>query len=538
MAETLVPPGETGFDAVVAQLLAADPDVLYRRAAAIEAVIAELETARDGLRREVLRVQEAMRGASADGFTAEAAEKVAAVQRSLDAIRTWPPALRTAGDELARARSAAMSLREQRAAWAGHPGAADVEEAFAAAARAELARVSTALGSAGGAQQPIAAVPPSLPVGQPGVVAASATTGVPQVVPAAERAAAPRAGVPGLTAPGPEAIGASAPGSVPAASGAVPEGAPGSSGAPAGPAVAPTAFALAGGTIGTPGTVQAPAAPTGTLQSAPVVGARTPTAAAPGGVLGRPVARAVVPAAPSSGSTDREGLRAPEPLATEALEPATAAETGDQLPGGVAAGMAGGVLGRSPAGEGTRVTPPTSSRERTDALGRESRTADPARSGGAVEIPDVAVAGLGTPVSASAQPSTGGGPGQTPRMPGPVPDLSGPGVPVTAPASSTTGTPRGLSLPVTGDAAAIANLPVAPPTPDPRSAGRLPLSPASGGVPPAAAGGASSGMPFMPMGAGMSGAMNPQDERTRDTSLTADPSNWHDEGVPGVLGRT
>lgn len=89
-----VPPVDAGFDAVVAQLLAADPDVLYRRAAAIDAVVAELETARDGLRRETHRVQEVMLGATADGFVAESAAKAAAMERSLDAVRSWPPAPR------------------------------------------------------------------------------------------------------------------------------------------------------------------------------------------------------------------------------------------------------------------------------------------------------------------------------------------------------------------------------------------------------------------------------------------------------------
>ena len=38
---TPVPPVDTGFDAIVAQLLAADPDVLYRRADAVDAVVSE-----------------------------------------------------------------------------------------------------------------------------------------------------------------------------------------------------------------------------------------------------------------------------------------------------------------------------------------------------------------------------------------------------------------------------------------------------------------------------------------------------------------
>lgn len=532
---TPVPPVDTGFDAIVAQLLAADPDVLYRRADAVDAVVVELETARDGLRRETRRVQEAMLGATADGFAAESAAKVAALERSLEAVRTWPLALRGAGDELARARSAAMSLREQRAAWAGHPQAAEVEETFAAAARAELARVETAFASSGGAQQPIAAVPGSSPTGGPTVTAVS-TTAPPQpgVVTAVHPGSAgPTAGIPGLTTPGPEAAGIRA-AALPATPGPVTDGSPT---APGDTALAPTAFALGGQTLGAPAAVRTAAVPSGTLQSAPVtpapvtpapVTAARTTAVAPSGVLGRPSdsSRSGTPATVTAPVGTRAALSPESPGA----DPDRSADGGGALPGGLVGMAAGGVLGRgttdgrTPAGTG-----PSPATERTDATRREAgRTTGP-DAVGSVSLPDVealqATTSGGGPATPSDRVRAGSGP-----LPSSV------GLPPSPSVSSGGPVARVPTLPVTGDAAAIATLPVTTPTPDPRSAGRLPLSPAAGeaGMP----GGAPMGGPFMPMGAGMAAGMNQNDDRTRETSLTADPSNWQDDGVPGVLGRS
>ncbi|WP_226367432.1 hypothetical protein [Pseudonocardia sp. ICBG162] len=522
---TPVPPVDTGFDAIVAQLLAADPDVLYRRADAVDAVVVELETARDGLRRETRRVQEAMLGATADGFAAESASKVAALERSLEAVRTWPLALRGAGDELGRARSAAMSLREQRAAWAGHPQAAEVEETFAAAARAELARVETAFASSGGAQQPIAAVPGSSPAGGPTVTAVSTTAPPqPEVVTAVRPGSAgPTAGIPGLTAPGPEAAGIRA-AALPEAPAPVTDGSPT---APGDAAFAPTAFALGGQTLGAPA-----AAPSGTLQSAPVTPAPSTaaraTAVAPSGVLGRPSdsSRTGTPATVTAPVGTRAALSPESPGA----DPDRSADGGGTLPGGLVGMAAGGVLGRgttegrTPAGTG-----PSPATERTDATRRGAgRTTGP-DAVGAVSLPEVE----------ALQATTSGGGPSTPSDrvragAGPLP--SSVGLPSSPPVSSGGPAVRVPTLPVTGDAAAIATLPVTTPTPDPRSAGRLPLSPGAGeaGMP----GGAPMGGPFMPMGAGMAAGMNQNDDRARETSLTADPSNWQDDGVPGVLGRS
>ncbi|MBO4239484.1 hypothetical protein [Pseudonocardia alni] len=519
---TPVPPVDTGFDAIVAQLLAADPDVLYRRADAVDAVVVELETARDGLRRETRRVQEAMLGATADGFAAESAAKVAALERSLEAVRTWPLALRGAGDELARARSAAMSLREQRAAWAGHPQAAEVEETFAAAARAELARVETAFASSGGAQQPIAAVPGSSPTGGPTVSAVSTTAPPqPEVVTAVHPVAAgPTAGIPGLTTPGPEAAGIRA-AALPAAPGPVTDGSPT---APVDTASAPTAFALGGQTLGAPAAV-----PSGTLQSAPVTpapmtAART-TAVAPSGVLGRPSdsSRTGTPAT----VTAPAGALSPE---SPGADPDRSVDDGGALPGGLVGMAAGGVLGRGTTGGRTPAgTGPSPATERTDATRREAgRTTGP-DAVGSVSLPEVealqATTSGGGPATPSDRVRAGSGPLPSSVGLPPSPSVSSGGPAVRVP-----------TLPVTGDAAAIATLPVTTPTPDPRSAGRLPLSPAAGeaGMP----GGAPMGGPFMPMGAGMAAGMNQNDDRTRETSLTADPSNWQDDGVPGVLGRS
>ncbi|WP_224401595.1 hypothetical protein [Pseudonocardia sp. ICBG1034] len=519
---TPVPPVDTGFDAIVAQLLAADPDVLYRRADAVDAVVVELETARDGLRRETRRVQEAMLGATADGFAAESAAKVAALERSLEAVRTWPLALRGAGDELARARSAAMSLREQRAAWAGHPQAAEVEETFAAAARAELARVETAFASSGGAQQPIAAVPGSSPTGGPTVSAVSTTAPPqPEVVTAVHPGAAgPTAGIPGLTTPGPEAAGIRA-AALPAAPGPVTDGSPT---APGDTALAPTAFALGGQTLGAPAAV-----PSGTLQSAPVTpapmtAART-TAVAPSGVLGRPSdsSRTGTPAT----VTAPAGALSPE---SPGADPDRSVDDGGALPGGLVGMAAGGVLGRGTTGGRTPAgTGPSPATERTDATRREAgRTTGP-DAVGSVSLPEVealqATTSGGGPATPSDRVRAGSGPLPSSVGLPPSPSVSSGGPAVRVP-----------TLPVTGDAAAIATLPVTTPTPDPRSAGRLPLSPAAGeaGMP----GGAPMGGPFMPMGAGMAAGMNQNDDRTRETSLTADPSNWQDDGVPGVLGRS
>ncbi|WP_226360190.1 hypothetical protein [Pseudonocardia sp. ICBG1142] len=532
-----VPPADAGFDAVVAQLLAADPDVLYRRAAAIDAVVAELETARDGLRRETHRVQEVMLGATADGFVAESAAKAAAMERSLDAVRSWSPALRRAADELARARSAAQSLREQRAAWAGHPQAAEVEETFAAAARAELARVETVLGAVGGAQQPIAAVPGSVPAGGTTATPTSATAPPqPTVVTAMQQTSpAPTAGIPGLTAPGPEAAGVRAASvqatPAPATVGAVPEGTPA---APGEVAFAPAAFALGGQALGAPAAAPAAAVPSGTLQSAPVLAARAP-AVAPSGVLGRPTetGRAVTPATVTVPDGTRTAPATQEPVAPVrslgAVVPGSSAQSDAAMPGGVVGMATGGVLGRggtegrTPAG-----TAPSPAGERTDATRRGSE-----RATGAETVDAVAVPQLEAPRTAGVSvPST------TPERVrpdlGPVPSAPAPSS--SLPASSGGAATRMSTLPVTGDTAAIATLPVTTPTPDPRVGGRLPLGPAGADVGTPGAG--PTGAPFMPMGAGMAGGMNQNDDRTRETSLTADPSNWRDDGVPGVLGRT
>ncbi|NWJ74066.1 hypothetical protein HX744_26680 [Pseudonocardia sp. ICBG1122] len=531
---TPVPPVDTGFDATVAQLLAADPDVLYRRADAVDAVVVELEAARDGLRRETRRVQEAMLGATADGFAAESAVKVAALERSLEAVRTWPRALRSAGDELARARSAAMSLRELRAAWAGHPQAADVEETFAAAARAELARVERTLASSGGAQQPIAAVPGSSPVGGATMTSVSSTAPPETVTAVQSRSAGPTAGIPGLTAPGPEAAGIPAT-ALPATPAPVTDGSLTASGATA---PAPVAFALGGQTLGAAGAARPPAVPSGTLQSAPVTSALvtsapvTPApataartmAVAPSGVLGRPSdgSHSVTPAT----VTAPVGTRAASSSGSPAVDPVRSADGGGALPEGLVGTAAGGVLGRGTT-EGRIVPSPAT--ERTDTSRREAgRTTGPAAVG-SVSLPEVEAVQATTSV---AGPST---PSDRVRA-GAGPPSSSVGLPSSAPVSSTGPAVRAPTLPVIGDAAAIATLPVTTPTTDPRSAGRLPMSPAAGeaGLP----GGAPMGGPFMPMGAGMGAGMNQNDDRDRETSLTADPSSWHDDGVPGVLGRS
>ncbi|MBN9757954.1 MULTISPECIES: hypothetical protein [unclassified Pseudonocardia] len=532
-----VPPVDAGFDAVVAQLLAADPDVLYRRAAAVDAVVAELETARDGLRRETHRVQEVMLGATADGFVAESAAKAAAMERSLDAVRSWSPALRRAADELARARSAAQSLREQRAAWAGHPQAAEVEETFAAAARAELARVETVLGAAGGTQQPIAAVPGSVPAGGTTATPTSATARPqPTVVTAMQQTSpAPTAGIPGLTAPGPEAAGVRAASvqatPTPATVGAVPEGTPA---APGEVAFAPAAFALGGQALGAPAAAPAAAVPSGTLQSAPVLAARAPTVA-PSGVLGRPTetGRAVTPATVTVPDGTRTAPATQEPVAPVrslgAVVPGSSAQSDAAMPGGVVGMATGGVLGRggtegrTPAG-----TAPSPAVERTDATRRGSE-----RATGAETVDAVAVPQLEAPRTAGVSASSTTPERVRPDL-GPVPSAPAPSS--SLPASSGGAATRMPTLPVTGDTAAIATLPVTTPTPDPRSGGRLPLGPAGADVGTPGAG--PTGAPFMPMGAGMAGGMNQNDDRTRETSLTADPSNWRDDGVPGVLGRT